>query len=92
MLGSCTAGWRDEEHPQWVWVTTADGNAGWAHESPLDLTGGVAAVALEDYTARELDTGEGERLRVLRELGGWAWGVNRRRQSGWVPVATLADA
>ena len=49
-------------------------------------------MAREDYTARELDTAAGERVRSLRELDGWAWVENERRQSGWVPVATLADA
>ncbi len=87
-----TAVRRDDEYPGWIWVTTEDGNAGWAHESLLDLSDTGAAVAREDYTARELDTEEGERVRSLRELDGWAWVENERRQSGWVPVATLADA
>jgi len=87
-----TAGRRDDEYPGWIWVTTEDGNAGWAHESLLDLSDTGAAVAREDYTARELDTEEGERVRSLRELDGWAWVENERRQSGWVPVTTLADA
>ena len=87
-----TVGRRDDEHPGWIWVTTADGNAGWAHETLLDLGDSGAAVAREDYTARELDTEAGERVRVLSELAGWAWVENERLQSGWVPVTTLADA
>ncbi len=52
------------EYPGWVWVRTADGNAGWAPASMLVLTGDGRGRAVADYTAKELDTEEGDALTI----------------------------
>lgn len=87
---SLRLGKRDDEYPGWVWTTTTDGNQGWA---PLALmvvdSDGVQAQASEDYTAWELNTEVGERVRLQRELNDWGWVVGADGEAGWVPLATL---
>jgi len=83
-----TLGKRDAEFPGWVWVTTPSGNEGWAPEALIRRESDSAGVALEGYTARELDTVEGERVFCTRELAGWLWVENQAGQSGWIPGKT----
>nr|WP_278249026.1 SH3 domain-containing protein [Paenalcaligenes suwonensis] len=47
-------------------------------------------MALEDYTAQELNVRVGEIVAVLKHLNGWMWCKNLlTQQSGWVPTASL---
>lgn len=82
---------QSEEFPGWVWVTVPSGNEGWAPESLIRTEEG-AAVALEAYTARELDTTVGERVRGSREIADWIWVEKDPGAAGWVPKRTLKVA
>jgi len=84
-----TVGRRDEVWTDWVWVTTATGNSGWAPVAYLESTGENRARALCDYTARELSSRKGEVLIGLNELGGWHWCRNAAGEEGWAPAFNL---
>ena len=84
-----TVGRHDDEYPGWIWTTTADGNSGWAPEALLEIDGD-AAVAKDDYTARELNTEVGDVVEVVRELNGWLWVRAARDEEGWVPAETVS--
>jgi len=80
----------DNEYPGWVWVTTPDGNQGWAPEQYLAVhENSLEASASQSYSAYELDTQVGERLEVLQELNQWALVRNSTGNIGWVPVKPL---
>ena len=82
-------GGRDSsEYPGWTWARTADGNEGWAPESMLSIGDNDAAVAIERYTAVELNTEVGDVFTVIRELHGWYWVRDCRGEEGWIPVET----
>ena len=66
-------------------MTTPSGNQGWAPESIIRCESETSGVALEEYTARELDTTEGERVRLIREQAGWLWVENEAGLTGWIP-------
>ena len=80
----------DEEYPGWTWVTTADGNSGWAPQSYLAETAG-GTTATTDYSARELTTKVGEIVELLHELNGWCWVRNSVNEEGWIPIATTTE-
>lgn len=49
-------------------------------------------LALEDYTARELNVHEGEQLIGTRMLNGWVWCIKAvSEESGWVPLENLKE-
>ena len=80
-----TVGVRDEEWPAFAWVSTGDGRAGWAPLCWLQLQGDGRAIALRDYSARELDANSGERVRLHHETGGWWWSERTDGAQGWLP-------
>lgn len=82
-------GERDREWPAFVWATAADGRAGWAPLDWLRPLGEGRAVALRDYSARELDADEGDALELLHELGGWWWARHADGREGWLPADAL---
>jgi len=77
-------GWQD-----WYFCSAPGQKAGWVPAQVFRLKAPGAAVAVEDYTARELDVAVGERLAGGRELGGWRWCSRAGGESGWVPLACL---
>ena len=87
-LGDC-----DDEYPGWIWVATQDGNEGWAPEQYLAIEeSNGTATALEVYTANELDTHLGERLKLIQELNQWVLVQNSQGAIGWVPLDTTTPA
>ncbi len=82
-------GVRDEEWPAFAWVTTADGNAGWAPVAWLRPVGGGRAMALREYDARELDAERGDAVLLHLEHGGWWWSERADGTQGWLPAAEL---
>ncbi|SHH97919.1 SH3 domain-containing protein [Ferrimonas marina] len=84
-------GVEDTEFPGWVRTTTGDGNQGWAPKSYFRVENGEA-IALCDYSARELDTQVGEHLTLKQSLLGWGWVENAQGERGWVPLNTLKMA
>ena len=86
-------GGRDEEYPGWIWTKAKSGREGWAPASIFEADASAeSAIVLENYSARELDTSEGEELVVRRELSGWYWVLNSGGNEGWVPKNTVSAA
>ncbi len=82
-------GARDSEWPAFAWVTTADGNAGWAPHAWLRPRDDGHAVALRDYIARELHDDAGQAVTLHHELGGWWWSERADGALGWLPGRDL---
>ena len=82
-----SVGMHDDEYAGWVRVTTRDGNEGWAPEQYIELHSDQW-VAIENYSAKELNTTVGEKLLVLHELNEWVWVQNSHDRYGWVPLKT----
>jgi SH3-like domain-containing protein len=61
----------DEEYRGWLWCRAGDGRQGWM---PLELLSGQRpiAIALEDYSAKELTVQLGDELEIQRVHHGWA--------------------
>lgn len=79
-------GWED-----WYFCSTPGQRQGWVPAQVFSMTAPGAGVAMEDYTARELDVEVGERLEGGRELGGWLWCVRAGGEAGWVPLECLQE-
>ena len=84
-------GEKDSEFEDWIWVTTADGNQGWAPIPYLTIDRN-RAVAIQDYTAVELNTTVGEQLTLQYELCGWGWVEKSDGSCGWIPLTTTEQA
>jgi hypothetical protein len=85
-------GRRDDQYPGWIWVTTPDGNEGWAPESLIRAETDRNGISLADYTAKELVTTVGEIVVSSHELNGWLWVQNDRGDSGWIPKETTTSS
>jgi len=83
-------GEQDKKFKGWIRVQTHTNKQGWAPLQYIDvLPGNKIGVAKCKYSAQELNTIIGEKLRVLRELNGWYQTVNRNNEIGWVPISTV---
>lgn len=82
-------GERDDEWSDFIWTTTADGNAGWAPYDWLKPLGDGRAQALREYSARELDVDIDDEVVVLEEYGGWYLVAGSASTPGWIPGAHL---
>lgn len=89
---SLIVGKKDTEFEGWIWVTTTDQNHGWAPVQYLKYEKDNKAIARHDYTAKELDTCEGDELFLQYELNGWGWVKRRDGSCGWVPLKTTRIA
>ncbi len=78
----------DAEFTEWFWCRGPDGKEGWVHGSFLSRSSG-RAVAISDYSAKELTVAVGERGRMIRVLDGWAFVEIGAGRVGWVPVQVL---
>ena len=89
---SLVVGKRDTEFENWVWVTTKNGNEGWAPIQYLQTEEDNKGVAKQDYEARELDTCLGDELLLHYELNNWGWVEKSDGSTGWVPMNTTTPA
>ena len=62
----------DTEFTEWLWCRGPDEKEGWVHRSFLSQTSG-RAVAVSDYSAKELTVAAGEQARMIQVLDGWAF-------------------
>ena len=80
---------KETEFEGWVWVTTNDGNQGWAPIQYIQLKKESSmAVAKRDYTAKELDIYVGDVLLLHHKLNDWGWVEKKDGSCGWVPMKT----
>ncbi|MCO8162206.1 SH3 domain-containing protein [Pseudomonas sp. 21LCFQ010] len=78
-------GWDD-----WFFCTNARQVGGWVPGQLIQWVDDTTALALEDYSAHELDVEQGESLTGLRQLNAWVWCVRRSTlEQGWVPLLNL---
>lgn len=82
-----------ENWENWIFCTTNKEEtqkiSGWVPMQFLDSKG-TEGIALVDYTARELNVDEGDRLAGHKELNGWIWCTHRMNsEEGWVPKGNL---
>jgi len=78
----------DTEFSEWFWCRGPDEKEGWVHRSFLSHPSG-SAIALSDYSAKELTVEAGERGRMHRILDGWAFVEFEGNRLGWVPARVL---
>jgi variant SH3 domain-containing protein len=78
----------DAEFTEWLWCRGPDEKEGWVHRSFLSQACG-RAIAISDYSAKELTVTGGERGRMIRVLDGWAFVELDGRGVGWVPERVL---
>lgn len=74
----------DTEFTEWLWCRGPDEKEGWVHRSFLSQCSG-RAVAISDYSAKELTVAAGEQGRLIRVLDGWAFVELDGNGVGWVP-------
>jgi SH3-like domain-containing protein len=78
----------DAEFTEWLWCRGPDEKEGWVHRSFLSQSSG-RAVAVADYSAKELSVAAGEQARMVRVLDGWAFVEVDGSGVGWVPERVL---
>ena len=78
----------DTEFTEWLWCRGPNEKEGWVHRSFLSQSSG-RAVAVSDYSAKELTVAAGEQARVIRVLDGWAFVELDGSEVGWVPERVL---
>jgi hypothetical protein len=78
----------DAEFTEWLWCRGPDEKEGWVHRSFLSHSSG-RAVAVADYSAKELTVAAGEQARIIRVLDGWAFVELDGSEVGWVPERVL---
>lgn len=83
-----TLGARDEDWPEFVWTTIAEGHEGWIPARLFDAEHGPAK-ALQDYDTRELAAQADEVLTLHYELAGWWWAQDALGHQGWIPARAL---
>lgn len=76
---------RHEVWPEYVWSRDRSGSTGWVPFNVLDAREGQA-IAMEDYSAQELDVQPGDRVRLMWKAAGWWWCENTDGDRGWLPI------
>lgn len=82
-------GRRDEEFPGWIWCQIANGNEGWAPLEFMRMTADNKAIAIQHYSAKELNTHKSETLETIQKLKAWILCRNQDGDEGRVPGKTL---
>ncbi len=81
-------GWRG-----WYWCSLPGQASGWVPQQVFEWLDASRqrARAIADYSARELDTNQGDIVLGSYELNGWAWCQHpgQGASSGWVPLSHL---
>jgi hypothetical protein len=82
----------EEEWANWIMSKFKD-KSGWVPEQIIKVINNKQGVIIEDYTANELTVSEGDIIVSNRELNGWIFGYNtrREREMGWVPKENVEE-
>src|SRR5437667_11836754 len=78
----------DDEYPGWLWCRAGDGRQGWMPVELLSRQRPIA-IALEDYSAKELTVQPGDELEIERVCHGWALVRNAQGELGWIPQSHI---
>lgn len=77
--------WKD-----WVWGQhLRTGVSSWMPRQLLAFRSDKKAVFTSAYSSKELRASEKEKVKVIKELNGWAWCVNQENEEGWIPLENL---
>ncbi|MCU8291102.1 hypothetical protein OC525_21425 [Vibrio vulnificus] len=80
----------DDEFPNWIFITSGEGEQGWAPVQYIEkIEGSSEGILLKDYDNVELNTVIGEKLSVLFELNEWYRVSRSTGEIGWVPVRSV---
>ena len=81
-----------EDWNDWFFCHATGQDGGWVPAQIIELLGPETGIALEDYTARELDVKQGDIVLGSRIMNGWVWCEDPiRSESGWVPLDHLHE-
>ncbi len=86
---SAVLGAADDQWPDFVWATLAQGLGGWMPADIFHMDEVGTAIAQQDYDTRELDAEPGDLLTVEREHAGWWWAHDAHGRSGWIPARSI---
>ena len=80
----------EENWKDWIWAENDRNEGGWVPIQLIEMLEGQDIVR-EDYSAKELNTREGEELIKIKAMNAWTW-VRRLHDNaeGWVPDETIA--
>ncbi|WP_343845835.1 SH3 domain-containing protein [Bowmanella denitrificans] len=79
-----------EDWQDWYFCSTNRHPGGWVPAQVFHLTSEDQGLALEDYSAKELNVAAGEYLIGGRMLNGWVWATRQdSTDQGWVPMDNL---
>jgi hypothetical protein len=79
---------RETMYPGWVWCFDGRGHRAWVPEAYLVITGETCRL-IRDYDSRELELTSCETVHIIEQESGWARVINRKEQTGWVPLECL---
>ena len=87
----------DEDWERWYFCETAGQKGGWVPGQIIRMLAPGKGVALEGYTARELEVDVGVQVLGSRQLNGWIWCLVIEAPSdgspcgneGWLPLCNL---
>ena len=79
--------WKD-----WIFCNTSDQKGGWVPTQIIEMLTSQTGLALEDYTARELNVKKGDIVLGSQIMNGWVWCEDQNSvKSGWVPLENLHE-
>lgn len=79
-----------EDWQDWYFCHTDAHPGGWMPRQVFRLTEAGQGVALQDYSAKELNVAQGDLLEGTRTLNGWLWAQHlASKESGGVPLENL---
>ncbi len=80
----------DDEFPNWIFITSDEGEQGWAPIQYIEkIEGSAEGTLLQDYDNVEFNTVIGEKLLVLFELNEWYRVSRPTGEMGWIPVRSV---
>lgn len=81
----------EEGWDNWFYCIVPGGTGGWVPAQVFfRFEGTFRGIAMEDYTARELEVKKGDEVDGLRSMNGWMWCERLSDgQTGWVPLSLL---
>lgn len=79
-----------EKWDNWYFCSTSEHAGGWVPAQIIALLDDKNGVALEDYSANELNVAIGDILLGEKNLNGWVWCLQPHKGiMGWVPLENL---
>jgi hypothetical protein len=83
---------KENDNPNWKkWFFCKKQNKlGWVPEQIINRIENKKGIVTENYSAKELNVNEGEKVKEIKELNGWVW-VKRElnNDKGWLPLEIL---